>query len=931
MNCENIMQNEETIEKYLKENPRQLLLQPSINSNLLKKVLDSGYIPTKEDYQKNPNLKDYFFSLVASFHVDPSIITLFPSNLTNEKNATFALNNGYMPTLSDLKENPELVQCSAIMENLIYQNPKNIVYIGNRCELSDACIDFVKANYTLTRQDFYQHMNLCFHSSLLEKLGKEYRLFDFLLSDLEKISIVKEYLLEEKWDEILNLPFFDVRFGAPLSSDCYLHFLKLLWLPIQEEDVLKQKEYAQILDKIIDGIAILRYQKNKENFEYSSIDSIHHAMFLTFLECRKNGDMSLLRQFILDIYEFVNIKTETEMSYSYIHDEVFTLYDIFLKNNFLSKEVTTPFYNEILNQHRNSFYKIEKRKIIDSLKQTLPLTKKKKTHLINDYLLKKITEYMKEKEYAKFSSSLEEIQRLCLLARKEIYTSKEARRSLLPLNDGLLEELETIFLENGCLNISDVAFVLQNDDALLHRLIGNKYNRIKMQFLSRIELDSDFTLDTSLISFHYNNFVMADKNHFCEVMATCLVGLNRDIYQKIVENEALLPDIKQILPFVSLFSEFNQSTLWQILTNHKKVKEKLEKNMHSSTSLSLLLYNFQDFIYLSQGYASCSNLVKSIFKPETLHVLKEYNGKSYLRFYLSMFLRYEGSIPPLSGTFGNISYISGNYSDEERLLIGKNIKYSCIDLFNSAGKSTFLECLTEPTGDVILFYDAKTKEFLGRMLLFRRGNIVQMAKVYTTKGTLMHLPIAFYQTVAQKIIKEAEKVNDNIDYVFMTAIDALENSIFPKFCTSKFEYRFPHAEFSFQAYLVGAKTYDLTEENLNEKLDFHASASSLYLKKRYPVRNDASDFELTRIRALRVATLQDDALKHLWTEKFEPFYRKEYEMVLSGENWYIARKWDGTLESVFIPLKDVRAKEEFEEAKKIFSKEKTYSKKPTSL
>ena len=59
----------------------------------------------------------------------------------------------------------------------------------------------------------------------------------------------------------------------------------------------------------------------------------------------------------------------------------------------------------------------------------------------------------------------------------------------------------------------------------------------------------------------------------------------------------------------------------------------------------------------------------------------------------------------------------------------------------------------------------------------------------------------------------------------------------------------------------------------------------------------------------------DVEIKEKKAREFTPFYIKEYEKVVCGEDWYIAIKQDGTLEEMILQSNDNRTYDEVEQVK----------------
>lgn len=90
------------------------------------------------------------------------------------------------------------------------------------------------------------------------------------------------------------------------------------------------------------------------------------------------------------------------------------------------------------------------------------------------------------------------------------------------------------------------------------------------------------------------------------------------------------------------------------------------------------------------------------------------------------------------------------------------------------------------------------------------------------------------------------------------------------------------------------------------ELDFDIAPKYLYQKPRKKISSSPTESEITRLRALKIVMETNPEIKEEMSRNFEPFYSKEYEKVICGEDWYIAIKNDKTVEMLILPIKDTR-------------------------
>lgn len=155
-------------------------------------------------------------------------------------------------------------------------------------------------------------------------------------------------------------------------------------------------------------------------------------------------------------------------------------------------------------------------------------------------------------------------------------------------------------------------------------------------------------------------------------------------------------------------------------------------------------------------------------------------------------------IPPIQLNYNNRKFTSGVYSDLERLLIGAKFKGSCIDLRNPVGESTFKECLLKETGDVIIERN-EYNEFISRIMIFRRGNCVQLV----LKSSFVCSQELFEQ-LASQILSQAIERNDNIDYVFLNECHTSKLN-FELISDEHFITMFSHCDCTNSAWLLNTK------------------------------------------------------------------------------------------------------------------------------
>ena len=394
-----------------------------------------------------------------------------------------------------------------------------------------------------------------------------------------------------------------------------------------------------------------------------------------------------------------------------------------------------------------------------------------------------------------------------------------------------------------------------------------------------------------------------------------MLKLDEETITKILDHKDLIKDTTVLLPFLNLIEELDVNTFINILGEYDRIKDKLMSTMElseASNFKTIVLKKLDAVISLANAYSSVDDITLYALGRSIVSEVGEYNSSKYLDFYIQMANKRKGSIPPLFLQTPKYYLESGMYSDPERLLIGKRpSKDSCIDLLNSAGAKTYKEVLLQNSGDVILIRDAQ-KKLISRILLFRRGNVIQMV---TRSGE--GLPMDLFKTIGNQIIHQSIFSHDNIDYVF------LNNSSLFNFHTddnisvkdNRFMSKFPHADFSDSAILLSSKN---KVQGLDEiELDFDVAPLVSYEKPRKKISYYPTETEITRLRALKIIMETDSEVKENMSRDFEPFYSEEYKKKICGEDWYIAVKNDGTVEELTLPIDDMRMRREIREVKDV--------------
>jgi len=589
-------------------------------------------------------------------------------------------------------------------------------------------------------------------------------------------------------------------------------------------------------------------------------------------------------------------------------------YHIYVNNGMIDLSITNEFCNKVLNQHRNNFMSREKRKILVDIEGKMKITKRKHDSVLNRIKMDKIEKYIKTKNYQQLGITEEQFLDEIEKVKDSILNNNKIRKLGIQIDDLLLNFIADEFKICGRLDEVFVTSVI--NDTETSKFIVKKFEQIKFKFVGNIILTEDeanISLgDKKVEGLNQNNYVIGDNDRYINNVSELLVKLDDDTIIKILNNKDLIKEVVFLLPFLNLIEELDVNTFIHILVDYGRIKDKIlcETGISKTVNfMPIFLKRIADLISLANAYSSIDDISLFALGRDIVSEVGEHNSSKYLDFFLQMLQRQNGSIPPITLQTSNYHLESGMYSDPNRLLIGKKPnKNSCIDLLRMAGFTTYNEVLLQNSGDVILIRNLEMK-LISRILLFRRGNVIQMV---TQSG--INYPIDLYKSIADQIIQQAISNHDNIDYVFVNSLSS-SSQIDDFICVNdkRFVSKFPHADFLDSAILLSSskKIQDFDETGL----DFNVKPLTLYNKPRKKISYHPTETEITRLCALKIIMEQNLELKETMSRNFEPFLARNYRQVVCGEDWYLAVKKDGTVEEVVLPINDTRILEEIEKTK----------------
>ena len=455
--------------------------------------------------------------------------------------------------------------------------------------------------------------------------------------------------------------------------------------------------------------------------------------------------------------------------------------------------------------------------------------------------------------------------------------------------------------------LKKLGFIIEKNDACSIIRILNK------EIIER-SMNIDLTSEESVIrpkdQLKYNlefvakNYIMTYKTKTDFVLAKLLIELlnNPVKCKKAIQNIEESKELRRIVPFFGLIrdtEELSVNTLLDIVTYYSRIKRRLKLVAGEERLES----NFEKIIGLAIDYGKSSDLLKTIIDPNVADVLGDFNLGKYAEFYFNeVYDRINSNIPIISGETSKYSF-SSNFKDQERLIMGKMYSDSCFDLTNSSGVETFKECLIGPKGDLILVRDKASNELVGRVIALRRGNVVQL-QLRNLDGSIKDNSII--NSIGTKMMDDSVAVGDNLDIVVVaTNLNVGERD-------DRLKAKFPHGDWLGFYQVVAKKNDDVA-------FDFDTTPLFLYQKNRNDIKENATNQELSMMKAMSIWLMPPSQEKEELKRSFEPVnFEQTGNNVIVGEDWYIIYK-DGIIsEEVVIPTKDNRQKNEINSVKAKF-------------
>ena len=825
---------------------------------------------SKNDFYLNPNLRNNYDLLMNCFLEDASFVVFFSVDDITKSIENSAVSRGFSVSYADLVMNPDLRNVSFIMRQAINDDPSFIRYVGRRCYLDSSFVLDTLKKYEISVNDLFFNPDLCFNIFVMKFLP-QYKVYRGYLDFDEKVDYIVSTL--KSGGSINNLPFLFKKFGSMVDSSVLEDLYDALRIDESESSIDFQEDCFYKLDKFIDALVSNKYSSS--SFRFSSIVDLNNCILSSFERSISLKNYSPLVDIIHDISSFIDGSLE------YVQKNIFDFYTIFLCTGTLTLSDTSSFCNNVLNMHRNSFLSHYKFIYSKDLYSKFNLSSKKRNLIINSRKLRLISNYIRSSRFDLLGvSSIDSIIDECC---SDIINNKLVMKSGVSLSN--LDSLCLLFRKKGFLEFDDVIDVLGCFNDKVNKFVFRKFESIRFKFIDSVELD-DYEIslhDRSLVGFNYNNFNIYDRDKYFSNISNVLISVNENDALNILRNRNLISSVKWLILFIDLFPDFDVSDFIGVMSSFDVVNDKIK-----SISFGDILDNLDDLFSLSRSYGS-SILEDSVLGDEFVSTIGSVSSSKYVDYYLKMLGRKSSFIPPIRFSYDGFSFESGVFGDIDRLLIGFKVRgSSCIHV----GSKTFDEVLLGDNGDVILVRDSDNN-FVSRIFVFRCGNVIQLVSNMNNK-----FPIDVFCEISRQIIDKS--LSDNIDFICVNSLSCEEKRDFDIMCDNRFIFRFPHADLYDKVIVLFSRG----------NIDFDCVPKCSYSKVRSHINYGSSDTFITRLRALDVLLESDSVVREEKRLHFVPFFSKEYQCAFNGEDWYLAVRFDGSIEELVLPIASSEAYDE---------------------
>ena len=713
---------------------------------------------------------------------------------------------------------------------------------------------------------------------------------------LTEKAIMVELIKNGRFKDIENLPCFS---SAKIKAKTAARLAEVLSYHFDEDDENNQERLYYRLDKIMDGVAKQRFIRDKRYFRFRSLNQINEYILKEFEKIDEYNQEYYLKKISNVLSQKISDKNYDDI----FMEKIKSLYAYYHSNGSLPKELTTDFYNQILNKQEETYTKSSKRDMIEKLTKILPYTKKKEKGRRVGAKLKKIDSLLAKRNYQELGTTEDKLKQLIETYNDDINKVRKIRKEGFYLTKEQLNRINEYFI-TGSLTEDTLRKILPDSSDEVRTIILKKYTLIKAQFLNNVSV-TEQELPILDLGYHYNNFKIGTMKNTYTSIINIITTVSEEEAQDILFNKEIPGEMLELLPLLGHLDDFNTEEMIVLLRNYPMVLNHMRKEtLTKSITLNSALSHFFDFSTIAAAYDSADDITISILGKEIIEQIRfsdkqtSKNPVDYLNVYEGMLAREYTFIPRVEGEFENYHYESGNDADRTRLLIGKKCNFSCIGP-GGAGDKAYYQALTGHNADVIIITDKNTNKFVARSICFRKGNYVVLAPIQGIRGIeeSLYQP-KFISEIGNQMIKQSLEKKDTLEYIFLSPDGRFLDDYFPIIENNYLIDPFPHADLDEIAYLITS-----TKDPENVEINSTIPMPITYKTKREKVKGkkEATNADLTKIKALDILLTDEVTIREEKERNFELVNKEDYDDVYIGQDWYITIKKGKIVDEIVLP------------------------------
>ena len=148
------------------------------------------------------------------------------------------------------------------------------------------------------------------------------------------------------------------------------------------------------------------------------------------------------------------------------------------------------------------------------------------------------------------------------------------------------------------------------------------------------------------------------------------------------------------------------------------------------------------------------------------------------------------------------------------------------------------------------------------------------------------------------MLNQAQEKQDNLEYIFISPDGRYLNEYYPLIENSYLSDPFPHASLDEMGYLIGS-IKDTEKVEIDSTLPMNVQYQTT--REKIKEKNDITNEELTRLKALDISLTVDNAEKEEKSRSFEETNIEKYDEIYKGQDWYIGMKNGEIIDEVILP------------------------------